>query len=128
MAVQGMEHFTVLAEDLEATRTFYGDILGLEEGYRPPLGFPGAWLYVGGRAVLHVIAGRALPADEPEDASRHDRPEGEGGETPLAQLPDGRRKERIFVDRATSSSRRRVRSGARLGCGRRRRLPGRRDR
>ena len=63
MAVQGMEHFTVLAEDLEATRQFYGDILGLEEGYRPPLGFPGAWLYVGGRAVLHVIAGRALPVE-----------------------------------------------------------------
>lgn len=63
MAVQGMEHFTVLAEDLEATRAFYREILGLEEGYRPPLGFPGAWLYVGGRAVLHVIAGRALPAE-----------------------------------------------------------------
>jgi catechol 2,3-dioxygenase-like lactoylglutathione lyase family enzyme len=63
MAVQGMEHFTVLAEDLEATRGFYRDILGLEEGYRPPLGFPGAWLYVGGRAVLHVIAGRALPKE-----------------------------------------------------------------
>jgi catechol 2,3-dioxygenase-like lactoylglutathione lyase family enzyme len=61
-AVQGMEHFTVLAEDLDATREFYGAILGLEEGYRPPLGFPGAWLYVGGRAILHVIAGRALPA------------------------------------------------------------------
>lgn len=63
MAVQGMEHFTVLAEDLEATRAFYREILGLEEGYRPPLGFPGVWLYVGGRAVLHVIAGRALPAE-----------------------------------------------------------------
>jgi catechol 2,3-dioxygenase-like lactoylglutathione lyase family enzyme len=63
MAVQGMEHFTVLAEDLEATRKFYRDILGLEDGYRPPLGFPGAWLYVGGRAVLHIIAGRALPAE-----------------------------------------------------------------
>jgi catechol 2,3-dioxygenase-like lactoylglutathione lyase family enzyme len=61
MAVLGMEHFTVLAEDLDATRAFYRDILGLEEGYRPPLGFPGAWLYVGGRAVLHVIAGRGLP-------------------------------------------------------------------
>ena len=61
MAVLGMEHFTVLAEDLDATRAFYRDILGLEEGYRPPLGFPGAWLYVGGRAILYVIAGRALP-------------------------------------------------------------------
>ena len=61
MAVQGMEHFTVLTDDLEATRGFYADVLGLEEGYRPTLGFPGAWLYVGGRAVLHIIAGRALP-------------------------------------------------------------------
>ncbi|HZS83793.1 MAG TPA: VOC family protein [Stellaceae bacterium] len=61
MTVQGMEHFTVLAEDLEATRAFYGELLGLEEGYRPPLGFPGAWLYAGGRAVLHIIAGRGLP-------------------------------------------------------------------
>jgi catechol 2,3-dioxygenase-like lactoylglutathione lyase family enzyme len=61
MAVQGMEHFTVLTDDLEATQGFYADVLGLEEGYRPPLGFPGAWLYVGGRAVLHIIAGRKLP-------------------------------------------------------------------
>ncbi len=63
MAVQGMEHFTVLAEDLVTVREFYGDILGLEEGYRPPLGFPGVWLYCGGRAVLHVIAGRSLPKE-----------------------------------------------------------------
>src|SRR5689334_24500756 len=63
MAVQGMEHFTVLAEDLDATRAFYAEILGLEEGYRPPFGFPGAWLYVGGRAVLHIITGRPLPQE-----------------------------------------------------------------
>jgi catechol 2,3-dioxygenase-like lactoylglutathione lyase family enzyme len=57
-----MNHFTVLAEDLEATRAFYVDLLGLEEGYRPPLGFPGAWLYSNGQAILHIIAGRPLPA------------------------------------------------------------------
>ncbi len=61
MAIVGMNHFTVLTDDLEASRDFYIDILGLEEGYRPPLGFPGAWLYCNGRAVLHIIAGRALP-------------------------------------------------------------------
>jgi catechol 2,3-dioxygenase-like lactoylglutathione lyase family enzyme len=60
-AVQGMEHFTILAEDLDATREFYGAILGLEAGYRPPFDFPGAWLYVGDRAILHVISGRPLP-------------------------------------------------------------------
>jgi catechol 2,3-dioxygenase-like lactoylglutathione lyase family enzyme len=65
MPVVGMNHFTVLAKDLEATKDFYLGVLGLVEGYRPNLGFPGAWLYVGDAAVLHVVAGRALPADPP---------------------------------------------------------------
>lgn len=61
MAIQGLNHFTVLTDDLEATRRFYADLLGLREGERPPFGFPGAWLYCGGQAVLHVIANRELP-------------------------------------------------------------------
>ena len=61
MAISDMNHFTVLTHDLAATRQFYIDILGLKEGYRPDLGFPGAWLYIGERAVLHVIAGRPVP-------------------------------------------------------------------
>ena len=62
MAIDGMNHFTVLTADLDATRRFYIDVLGLKEGRRPPLGFPGAWLYAGGQPVLHVIAGRPLPS------------------------------------------------------------------
>ena len=60
-AVQGMNHFTILAEDLHTTVDFYKSVLGLTEGYRPELPFPGAWLYVGEQALLHVIAGRPLP-------------------------------------------------------------------
>jgi|SRR4249920_3321596 len=63
MAIAGMNHFTVLSGNLDATKAFYIDILGLKEGYRPPLGFPGVWLYVGDQAVLHVIAGRKLPSE-----------------------------------------------------------------
>jgi catechol 2,3-dioxygenase-like lactoylglutathione lyase family enzyme len=63
MTATGMNHFTVLSDQLEQTVDFYKDILKLEEGYRPPLGFPGAWMYTGGAAVLHIIAGRALPED-----------------------------------------------------------------
>jgi catechol 2,3-dioxygenase-like lactoylglutathione lyase family enzyme len=63
MAVIGMNHFTVLARDLQETKSFYVDLLGLVEGERPDLGFPGAWLCAGGAAVLHIVAGRALPAD-----------------------------------------------------------------
>jgi catechol 2,3-dioxygenase-like lactoylglutathione lyase family enzyme len=63
MAILGMNHFTILSDDLAATKAFYIGLLGLTEGYRPPLGFPGAWLYCGDQAVLHVIAGRPLPSD-----------------------------------------------------------------
>jgi catechol 2,3-dioxygenase-like lactoylglutathione lyase family enzyme len=63
MAITEMNHFTVLTDDLERTRTFYVGLLGLREGPRPPLGFPGAWLYAGERPVLHVISGRALPVE-----------------------------------------------------------------
>lgn len=62
MAIQGMNHFTVLTSDLDATLAFYCDLLGLRSGPRPPFDFPGAWLYCGAQAVLHVIAGRKLPA------------------------------------------------------------------
>jgi len=61
MNLHAMNHLTILAEDLERTRTFYSEILGLREGYRPPLDFPGAWFYIGTQAVLHVIARKPLP-------------------------------------------------------------------
>jgi catechol 2,3-dioxygenase-like lactoylglutathione lyase family enzyme len=63
MTITAMNHFTVLAKDLAETRSFYTEVLGLSEGARPALGFPGVWLYAEGRPVLHVIAGRPLPPD-----------------------------------------------------------------
>ena len=58
MAVSGMNHFTVLTDDVPRTVAFYGDLLGLTDGSRPDLGFPGAWLYAGDAAILHVVGGR----------------------------------------------------------------------
>ena len=54
MPLQNLNHFLVLTRDLEATRDFYVDILGLEDGYRPPFAFDGHWIYLGDRAVIHV--------------------------------------------------------------------------
>lgn len=60
--IVGMNHFTILADDRQATLDFYCGLLGLTEGHRPELGFPGAWLYAGGpQAVLHIVFGRPLP-------------------------------------------------------------------
>ncbi len=61
MAIEGMNHFNVLTDDVDATRRFYVGILGLTEGKRPPLGFDGLWLYAGGGPILHVSAAK-LPA------------------------------------------------------------------
>jgi len=62
MAIEGMNHFNVLTDDVNATRRFYVDVIGLTEGDRPPLGFPGAWLYARGQPILHVSAAK-LPRD-----------------------------------------------------------------
>jgi catechol 2,3-dioxygenase-like lactoylglutathione lyase family enzyme len=61
--ITAMNHFTITAEDREKTLAFYCGLLGLQEGHRPDLGFPGAWLYAGGtQAVLHIYWDRPMPA------------------------------------------------------------------
>lgn len=60
--IHAMNHFTVIAEDLEQTLDFYVGLLGLEPGHRPDLGFPGAWLYAGGTPILHVYTDRPVPS------------------------------------------------------------------
>jgi catechol 2,3-dioxygenase-like lactoylglutathione lyase family enzyme len=55
MSLQGMNHFTVLTDDLEATRKFYCDLLGFEVGPRPNFPAPGWWFYCGPRPILHII-------------------------------------------------------------------------
>lgn len=59
--IQGMNHFTVIARDLDETLAYYVDLLGLKVGPRPDLGFAGAWLYAGGTPILHVYADRPVP-------------------------------------------------------------------
>lgn len=62
MPATAMNHFTILTDDVPGTVRFYRELLGLADGPRPPLQFPGAWLYAGGNPILHVVGGR--PAGE----------------------------------------------------------------
>jgi len=52
MGLHGLNHYTLRPADLEATKHFYETVLGLEVGYRPPLTFPGYWLYCGGHPTV----------------------------------------------------------------------------
>ena len=56
MAVS-LHHVNIRARDLEETVAFYVDAIGLTEGWRPPFGFAGAWLYDGDRPIVHLTVG-----------------------------------------------------------------------
>ena len=58
MPLNALNHYTIRTRDLQATRDFYVDVLGLPQGDRPPLGFPGYWLYVGGHPTVHLVGDR----------------------------------------------------------------------
>ena len=60
--ITGMNHFTAIAADPKAALDFYENLLGLKAGYRPDLGFPGAWLYAGETTVLHLYFDRPVPS------------------------------------------------------------------
>jgi len=62
MPVTRLEHYLVVCDALERTRTFYSDVLGMSVGYRPELGFDGYWLYLDDVACLH-LADRVSYAD-----------------------------------------------------------------
>lgn len=46
-ATLSLGHYSIRTPDLEASRAFYTEILGLRVGYRPPFSFRGLWLYAG---------------------------------------------------------------------------------
>jgi catechol 2,3-dioxygenase-like lactoylglutathione lyase family enzyme len=58
MPAQSLNHYTIKVRDLEQTKNFYQDVVGLTVGDRPPLNFPGYWLYCGGVPTVHLIGDR----------------------------------------------------------------------
>ena len=56
MRVVTIDHVNISGtrELVEKCRTFYTDILGLRDGYRPPFKSTGFWLYAGETAIVHL--------------------------------------------------------------------------
>jgi catechol 2,3-dioxygenase-like lactoylglutathione lyase family enzyme len=54
LTIQTIHHVSLPVTELERSRKFYSEILGLIEIERPPFDFPGAWFQVGDRQ-LHLI-------------------------------------------------------------------------
>ncbi|MEJ0072024.1 MAG: VOC family protein [Pseudomonadota bacterium] len=96
-----MNHFTMVTDDLEATKKFYA-MFGLRSGPRPPLSVPGVWLYATDTPILHVILRDKDKLPEPDGLLDHmaftasDLPavvktiEGAGYEYDLRRQPESR--------------------------------------
>jgi len=62
--IRWLDHVNVRTANLAGLVRFYEDVVGLREGERPPLGFPGAWLYAGDKPVIHLVEVAQAPAPE----------------------------------------------------------------
>ena len=54
MPLTELNHYFVRANDMEQSRRFYCEVLGLQQMPRPNFAFPGYWLGVGGKVQVHM--------------------------------------------------------------------------
>ena len=56
MPITELNHFLLVAKNLEKTKKFYEKVLGLEIAERPDFGFPGYWLKTGDNICVHLAS------------------------------------------------------------------------
>ena len=55
MPILNLDHVNIRTAELARTTAFFTDVLGLTVGWRPDFQFPGAWLYVGAKDLVHLV-------------------------------------------------------------------------
>ena len=55
MQIEKLDHVNLRTTQLKALIDWYTDVLGMRAGDRPDFPFPGAWMYAGEAAVVHLI-------------------------------------------------------------------------
>lgn len=64
--ITGLDHINLRTAQLDAMVEWYERILLLMPGKRPPFDFPGAWLYAGDLALVHLVGTDTAPAGQGE--------------------------------------------------------------
>jgi catechol 2,3-dioxygenase-like lactoylglutathione lyase family enzyme/uncharacterized protein YunC (DUF1805 family) len=76
--VKSLDHVTIVVKDLERSRRFYVDVLGMRQVARPAFSFDGLW-FQAGKTQIHLIlefagsgpAGNLLPAELRSSRTQH---------------------------------------------------------
>ncbi|MEQ8653770.1 MAG: VOC family protein [Kiloniellales bacterium] len=63
------DHVNVRTANLERMVAFYETVLGMTSGWRPAFPFPGAWMYLGEQAYVHLVAVDSDPG-APKEAEK----------------------------------------------------------
>jgi catechol 2,3-dioxygenase-like lactoylglutathione lyase family enzyme/uncharacterized protein YunC (DUF1805 family) len=93
LRVKSIDHVTLVVKDLERSRRFYVDMLGMREIRRPAFSFAGLW-FQAGKTQIHLIlefagsgpAGNLLPAPQRSSRTQHLAFEVDDAEAAFAHL------------------------------------------
>jgi catechol 2,3-dioxygenase-like lactoylglutathione lyase family enzyme len=56
MPLTGLNHYLVVSKNLERSKKFYQEVLGMQLAERPDFGFPGYWLKLGDEICVHLAS------------------------------------------------------------------------
>ena len=62
MQIGKLDHANVRTTQLQAMVDWYERVLGMRSGDRPDFPFPGAWMYAGDHAAVHLVGIEGAPA------------------------------------------------------------------
>jgi len=78
IGVKSIDHVTLVVADLERSKQFYVDTLGMQLVPRPGFGFDGLWFQAGGTQIHLILehegstpAGSPLPAEKRSSRTHH---------------------------------------------------------
>jgi catechol 2,3-dioxygenase-like lactoylglutathione lyase family enzyme len=67
VTLKRLEHVNLRTANLAAMVAWYGRVLDMHSGPRPGFSFPGAWLYVDGNPIVHLVGVETAPGADAGD-------------------------------------------------------------
>ncbi len=64
MQLIAFDHVNIRTNNLDALVDWYTNIVGLRLGARPEFQFPGAWMYLGDQAIIHLVGTKSSLSED----------------------------------------------------------------